>query len=517
MCRLLSIFRASLFTGVILSFLLGDVACADKSRPEAIDFPEELPWLNVSEPLNLEQLRGKVVILDFWTYGCINCIHVLDDLRRLEEKYGNRLAVIGVHTPKFDNEKNLETLRRVVVRYDIEHPVVNDKDSQLARLYGMRAWPTQYVIDPEGRVLGKVEGEGNYDILDKVIADLIDEHADSIDGAPLPLKLEKSLFANSLLAAPGKVAVGGENVAISDTLHHRILVLDASGKIQKIFGDGKSGWVDGKEGQARFRLPQGLAFGDGVLYVADTGNHLIRAINLEAGSVSTIAGNGKMESSHRNAIFDAKAVGLRSPWALALKEGQLYIAMAGSHQIWRLDLEDKKIRPWAGSGHESIEDGEIRQAAFSQPSGLSLFKQFLYVADSEVSAVRRIDIEKERVETLVGKGLFDFGDIDGPFSNARLQHPLGVAVANENTVYIADTYNHKLKKLDLANRTVTTVAGTGRPGKGLGKATEAALNEPGGLAMLGNDVLIADTNNNRIVRYDPAEKSLSLWVGGEKK
>jgi len=484
---------------------------AERDYPDAIDFPKDLPWLNVSRPLSLAELRGKVVILDFWTYGCINCIHVLKDLRRLSEKYGENLVVVGVHTPKFENEKNLETLRRIVVRYGIEHPVINDKTSMLARLYGMRAWPTQYLIDPEGKVLGKVEGEGNFEVLDDFIGDLLVKHRQQLNTKPLPIKLEKTRYDNQFLAAPGKIAVGADRVVISDTLHNRIVIADHSGKVEKIVGSGRADLVDGNAQEAAFNAPQGVVIGDGKIYVTDTGNHAVREIDLRSWRVKTIAGNGKMES-HRQAIFDATSIGLRSPWALALKANKLYIAMAGSHQIWRLDLDKGKIRPWAGSGRESIDNGEIRRASFSQPSGLSLQGNALFVADAEVSAVRKIDLDKERVETLVGSGLFDFGDVDGDFDDAQLQHVLGIVAAGKDVVFIADTYNHKLKKLDLRQRKVATVAGTGKPGKGTGEALKAALNEPGGLAMLDGDVLIADTNNDRIVRYDPESQTLSEWT-----
>ncbi|HFD87961.1 MAG TPA: thiol-disulfide isomerase, partial [Gammaproteobacteria bacterium] len=203
--------------------------------------------------------------------------------------------------------------------------------------------------------------------------------------------------------------------------------------------------------------------------------------------------------------------GLRSPWALAIDGDKLFIAMAGAHQIWRLDLAEGKIRPWAGSGDESIDDGEIRTASFSQPSGLSILGHSLFVADAEVSAVRQIDTEKGTVTTVVGKGLFDFGDRDGVFDKARLQHVLGIAALKNGTVYVADTYNHKLKKLDLKTNRVSTVAGTGKPGKGEGKPLQAELNEPGGLAILDNTVLIADTNNNRIMRFDPVSDTLKEW------
>ncbi|HHJ19931.1 MAG TPA: redoxin domain-containing protein, partial [Gammaproteobacteria bacterium] len=461
--------RRFLFPGLVAVFCLlltpGALWAADSAKadyPPAIAFPEGLPWLNVERPLTLKDLRGKVVILDFWTYGCINCIHVLEDLRKLEQKFGNRIAVIGVHTPKFENEKNSKTLRRILLRYDIQHPVINDVDKVLATAYGMRAWPTQYLINPAGDVLGKVEGEGNGELFVNVITDLLKEHADIIDEKPLPLALEKA--STGLLAAPGKIATSDRYVAISDTLHHRIILADHQGKIQKIIGGTEPGMVDGASAKARFSSPQGLVFSEQGLYVADTGNHRIRFIRLKTGEVSTVAGNGNNEV-HRSGVFAATSIGLRSPWALALRDRQLYIAMAGIHQIWKLDLDHAQISPWAGSGRESIDDGDLSVASFSQPSGLSLFDDALYVADAEDSAVRQIRFSTKKVTTLVGTGLFDFGDQDGAFKQARLQHVLGVAALNHKKIYIADTYNHKLKLLDLERRQVKTVVGNGQPGE----------------------------------------------------
>ncbi len=476
----------------------------------ALEFDPKLPWLNVKRALTLEDLMGKVVILDFWTYGCINCIHVLADLRRLEHEYGNKLAVIGIHTPKFDNEKNLETLRSILVRYDIEHPVVNDVEFTLAEYYGMRAWPTQVVIDPRGQIVGGVRGEGNYELLAKTTEALLREHAAEIDTRPLPLSLEKHRLKTSLLAAPGKIASSDRYVAIADTLHHRVIVTDHTGKIQKIIGDATAGFRDGAAREARFFSPQGLVLTRDGIYVADTGNHAIRHIRLPNGQVQTVAGNGENEI-HFRGDFDALAIGLRSPWALAMHGSELYIAMAGMHQIWRLDLKTKKIGPFAGSGREGIADGSLDFAKFSQPSGLSLKGNWLYVADAEDSAVRRIHLEREHVETLVGRGLFDFGDRDGSFQSARLQHVLGVAVLDESQVLVADTYNHKLKLLDLERREVKTLAGTGQPGNKDGSAEKAMMNEPGGLTVVGRRVLIADTNNHRIVQFDLQSRRLAEW------
>lgn len=479
---------------------------SDAPNPKAPEFSPGLHWLNVSKPLTLSDLRGKVVILDFWTYGCINCMHVIPDLKRLEAKYGNKLAVIGVHSPKFENEKNLDTLRNVVIRYDLAHPVVNDTNFTLWRQYGIQAWPTLVIVDPAGGIVGGVSGEGHYGVLDKHIGDLLNQFAAQINATPLPLAPEKNQVSASLLAAPGKIAANGGSVAIADSLHHRILLTDTKGRITQIFGGGAAGFKDGNASAARFFSPQGLCFGDGGLYVADTGNHAIRFIDLARRSVTTVAGNGRKKGSI-SAEAIGREVGLSSPWDVACRDGTLYIAMAGSHQIGRLNTKTRRITLFAGSGREDITDGKLSAAAFSQPSGLSLFDHWLYVADAEDSAVRRIDLRSgsEKVETLVGTGLFDFGDRDGAFANAKLQHVLGVAVLDENRILIADTYNHKLKMLDLRSRTVTSLAGSGKPGKGFN------LNEPGGLAVLGGTALIADTNNNRIVSYDLLTGRISDW------
>ena len=475
----------------------------------APEFPIGLPWLNVEKAVRMSDLRGKVVILDFWTYGCINCIHVIEDLKRLEEKYRHHLVVIGVHTPKFDNEKNLETLRRVLVRYNRVHPVIHDTGFELMKRYGARAWPTLFVVDPEGGVVGKVTGEGHHRLMDRVVGDLIEAYANELNDDPLPLLSEKEKLTGSELAFPGKIAVSDSMVAISDTLHHRIVITDHAGKVQRVIGGLEPGMIDGVATAARFSSPQGLAFGKKHLYVADTGNHAIRVIDLVSGGVETVAGTGKMGRGETGGPL-ATRVDLRSPWDVALAGDTLYIAMAGDHQIWRLDLSSREIGVFAGSGHEGIRDGDRHQATFSQPSGLSLHGEWLYVADAESSAVRRVNIAEDRVETLVGTGLHDFGDRDGDFERAQLQHPLGVATLPNGDVMIADTYNHKMKRLNLEPGSVQTVVGTGEPGSGSG-TVEVMLNEPGGLAVFGRQVLIVDTNNHRILSFDMDRAETRNW------
>lgn len=506
--KLKNLISSFLSVAILCSVNLADAKKNTNSADRAaFEFDSGLPWLNVSRPLTLNELRGKVVILDFWTYGCINCIHVLDDLKRLEKKYRNKLAVIGVHSPKFDNEKNIESLRNIVVRYEIEHPVISDVDFTIGRFYGMRAWPTQVVIDPAGETLGKVTGEGHYELLNSVINDLLAKHTDLLNTTPLPISLEKERFSKSLLAAPGKIALSKHLVAISDTLHHRIILADHSGRINKIVGGKASGYRDGAVEEARFSLPQGLAFAKNGLFVADTGNHLIRWIDLNTGNVKTVAGNGELDLP-RFGKFNALRVKLRSPWGLAIKGRYLYIAMAGTHQIWRLNATAQQIEHFAGSRREGLRDGSLQHARFSQPSGLSVAGKWLFIADAEDSAIRRIDLEQAHVETIIGTGLFDFGDRDGSFQEAELQHVLGVGAIDAKHLVIADTYNHKIKWLDLVQREITTLAGTGQPGSG---KTPPQLNEPGGLAVLDNLILVADTNNHRIMKYDLKTRAMEEW------
>ena len=493
------------------SLIPGSTFGATTGAPRLV-FPEGLDWLNVERPLSAQDLKGKITILDFWTYGCINCIHVVEELRQLEERFGDKLAVIGIHSPKFDNEKNLETLRNTVVRLDRRHPIVNDPDWLLMDLYRVRAWPTLAVFTPDGRWLGRVTGEGNEDRLGRAIDKLLELYPDEIDERPLPIALEKAGFSDSRLAAPGKITVdnGGARVAISDTLHHRVIVTDADGKVVRTFGSGKQGLRDGFAGEAQFNAPQGLVFGDDILMVADAGNHAVRSLDLTDGRVTTLAGTGRI-GLLRSGEYDALHLDLRSPWDLALKGGNLYIAMAGNHQIWRLGLQDGKIRPYAGSRREGIDTGPLAGASFSQPSGLALIGENLYVADAEASAVRHIRMDKDEVENLVGKGLFEFGDRDGDLDDAQLQHASGVALLDKDGLVIADTYNHKVKLLDLKNGVVKTLLGTGQPGSKLGNLSETQLNEPNGVAVLDGRILVADTNNHRILELDPDAGTVREW------
>ena len=476
-----------------------------KDRPAAPEFPDKMDWLNTAGPVKLADLKGKVVILDFWTLCCINCIHILPDLAKLEKKYPNELVVIGVHAAKFDNEKETKSIRKAVLRYEIAHPVVNDADHKIWDAYGANSWPTFGVIDAEGNFVGSTSGEGQLDILDRTVARLVAEAKQKKVLNDTPIRFDLVRFreaGDTPLFFPGKVLADekGGRLFVADSTHHRVVVTDLSGKAQAVIGTGSPGYKNGKFADAQFDDPQGVAVDGDTLYIADRKNHVIRAADLKAGTIKTVAGTGKQDGNTRliDTPADPHKTGLNSPWDLLLVDHRLFIAMAGHHQIWAMDLKANKLQPYAGNGRENIDDGPLYAATFGQPSGLTHDGKHLYVADSEGSAIRRLQLDGEgRVNTLVGVtgrgSLFNFGDEDGVGAKAKLQHALAVAAVG-GKVYVADTYNSKIKVLDPATKEVKTVALSAADAADKGPL----FNEPAGLSAAGGKLYVADTNAHRI-------------------
>ncbi|HEX6183271.1 MAG TPA: thioredoxin-like domain-containing protein [Pyrinomonadaceae bacterium] len=486
----------------------GEVLGRQEGRVRAPELGGGRGWLNTDKPLTLAGLRGKVVLLDFWTYGCINCLHVIPDLKRLEEKYPKELVVIGVHSAKFENEKETENIRRIVLRYGVEHPVVNDADFRIWNAYAVRAWPTLVVIDPAGYVVGYASGEGNYDVLDKAVGELVEDarRRGTLDERPLKFALERAKTSDLPLAFPGKVLADerGDRLFISDSNHNRVVVTRLDGTLLYTVGSGARGRADGDFARATFDGPQGLALDGETLYVADTRNHLIRRVDLKSRAVETLAGTGEQLRDYRVQLDSLLQVPLSSPWDLYVQGGTLYVAMAGPHQIWQVDLKTRRPTVFAGSGREARLDGARDEAAFAQPSGLAGDGRTLYVADSESNIIRAIgEGVGGEVLTLVGGDLFEFGDRDGQGDDVRLQHPLGLAL-HDGRLFIADTYNHKLKVLDPKTRKVSTFAGTGKSGQTDGARPE--FYEPGGISIARGRLYVADTNNHAVRVVDLATK-----------
>ncbi|MFQ5796009.1 MAG: thioredoxin-like domain-containing protein [Candidatus Bipolaricaulia bacterium] len=492
----------------------------------APEFPIGLDWLNTDRPLTLEQLKGKVVLLDFWTYGCINCMHIIPELKQLEEEYRNELVVIGVHSAKFTNEGDTDNIRQIILRYGLEHPVVNDRNFLLWRMWGARAWPTLVLIDPAGNVVGGHMGEGIYPIFKPVIESLVQEFEAKgiLDRTPLGLKLEKEGLPETVLSFPGKILADadGGRLFIADTNHNRIVIADIdSGDVFNLIGSGERGFDDGDFRTATFSQPQGIALSeDGrTLYVADTENHAVRQMDLVNEAVTTLVGTGFQARMYPPVFGSAPNVALNSPWDLELDGHLLYIAMAGSHQIWVVNLSTGVTLPFVGNGRESTLNGPRDRAELAQPSGLALDGQGrLYFADSESSSIRWAETDPENGETgsLVGStsSLFQFGDVDGVGVEARLQHPLGV-VYHEGVLYVADTYNSKIKRVVPETREIQTFMGSEH---GWRDGTDPLFYEPGGIDVANDKLYVADTNNHvvRVIELDTQETRTLILKGIER-
>lgn len=403
------------------------------------------------------------------------------------------MCVFGIHSPKFPAERETEALRAAVLRLGITHPVANDREYQIWKAYSVQAWPTLMFIDPEGRIIGRHEGEFDAGAMRQTLDAMIVsfDHRGILDRQPIPTH-RRLQQPGGHLAFPGKaIGMPDGGYAVSDTGHHRVVLLDASGHVWRVIGGTAPGFQDGDASQARLCDPQGLCLFHGGLLVADTGNHALRRIDLASGRVQTLAGEG-----HQGTLWN-------SPWDLAAVEDRVLVAMAGNHTIveWTPAMESGRL--FLGSGRESLRDGSGASADLAQPSGICIDGKLAYIADSESSAIRVVDIETHRVKTLVGHGLFEFGDRDGGTAQALLQHPLGVA-ASAGLVYIADSYNHRIKCLDPQSHQVRTVAGGGRAGLLDAPGQDALFSEPGGIAMAHGRLLVADTNNHALRWVDPA-------------
>ena len=426
----------------------------------------------------------------------------------MEKKYANELAVVGVHSAKFPNEKDSFNLGHAVRRYELEHPVINDSQFQVWQQYSCRAWPTLMFIDPHGNVIGKHEGEMTFEAFDGLISQMVAEFDDEgiLDHQPLQSTFERA--TDTELRFPGKVYADGpgDRLFIADTNHNRIVITTLAGALTQVIGSGQEDLTDGGFAGSAFNHPQGLTLEGDILYVADTENHAIRKVDLSAGTVETIAGTG--EQGHtREGRGPARTIELSSPYDLVQHDGIVYIAMAGIHQLWSMDLDSGMIGPFAGNGKESITDGLLGKAELAQPCGITTNGTKLFFADSETSSVRSADIDPAgSVRTIVGLDLFVFGDVDGSDYHVRLQHPIGIT-HYDGVLYITDTYNHKIKRVLPVTRSAFTVLGNGRQGHVDGGVDQAQFSEPSGISFANGKMYIADTNNH-VIRVAEIESGL---------
>ncbi|MEU6243364.1 thioredoxin-like domain-containing protein [Streptomyces sp. NPDC047024] len=456
-------------------------------------------WLNTGDQqYTLADLRGRIVVLDFWTFCCINCLHVLDELRELEERHRDTVVIIGVHSPKFVHEAEHQAVVDAVERYGVEHPVLDDPELATWKQYAVRAWPTLVVIDPEGYVVAQHAGEGHAHAIEKLVEELEAEHeakgtlrrGDGPYVAPEP--------EPTVLRFPGKVLLlPSGNFLVSDTTRHQLVELEQDGEtVVRRIGSGDRGLADGAAEQASFNEPQGLALlDDGAVVVADTVNHALRRLDLATGEVTTLAGTGKQWMQSNPTSGPARETVLSSPWDVAVFGGKVWIAMAGVHQLWTYDPAAGTVEVAAGTTNEGLVDGPGTEAWFAQPSGLAATEDRLWLADSENSALRWVDLEGH-VHTAVGTGLFDFGHRDGAAEQALFQHPLGVTALPDGSVAVSDTYNHALRRFDPATGEVTTLA--------------TDLREPSDAVLVGEDIVVVESARHRLTRLRLPEEAVRV-------
>ncbi|MFJ9926927.1 NHL domain-containing thioredoxin family protein [Streptomyces misionensis] len=466
-----------------------DSARPRRLRVRAPELTGEGGWLNTGgHRYTLADLRGRIVVLDFWTFCCINCLHVLDELRELEDRHRDTVVVIGVHSPKFAHEADHRAVADAVERYGVTHPVLDDPELATWKQYAVRAWPTLVVIDPEGYVVAQHSGEGHVHAIERLVAELEAEHGAKGtlrrgDGPYVPPEPEPTT-----LRFPGKaVLLPSGGFLVSDTTRHQLVELAADGEtVLRRFGTGTRGLADGGPRQASFNEPQGLALlDDGSVAVADTVNHALRRLDLATGEVTTLAGTGRQWWRGSPASGPAREVDLSSPWDVAWWQGRVWIAMAGTHQLWAYDPVARTVGVTAGTTDEGLVDGPGAEAWFAQPSGLAATADRLWLADAETSALRWVDPDGT-VHTAVGTGLFDFGHRDGSAEQALLQHPLGVTALPDGSVAVADTYNHALRRYDPATGEVGTLA--------------TDLREPSGAVLAGEDIVVVESARHRLTR-----------------
>lgn len=540
----------------------------EKSELKVKDFPPMHKWFNC-ESLSLNSdLKNKLVVIDFWTYWCINWLHVLPELEYLENKYAHDhgVAFVGCHSAKFTNERESEKVREAVMKYDVKHPVINDEEMIFWDSLERTSWPSIAILSPEGWPLIFLSGEGNKEKIDTIIEVALEYYGDDrISRKPIALYLEEDkeievkqnkrkreesltkeerAALNSNLRFPGKLIWIANQpmltydcnlLVISDTGNNRLVLIniDTNEWVDTI-GNGFIGLVDGKYSECSFHHPQGICHvyreNEHFLYVCDSNNHAIREINLNTKEVLTVIGTGE-QGRDREGNKNPEYQKLSSPWDIvAINRDTLIIAIAGTHQIWALNLKNNRCFNFSGTGAEGNLDSKnnLKKWEWAQPSGLSLGviskeKIEIYVADSESSSIRAINMKSlSSSRNVVGgdsnpRNLHAYGDIDDIGVSAKLQHPLGVHfVKHKNVVLVTDTYNHKVKVIDPFTNEIFSWLGNGNGTLKDGNAMNSEFSEPSGVYSLwikdasGNDkllVFVSDWNNHwiRSVDYDEGE------------
>ncbi len=463
-------------------------------------------WLNLSSEIKISDLKNRVILLDFWTYDCVNCLQVNSKIKELEQEFGSKLTVIGVHCSRFDNSFDVREIRKAIIKHDIDYPVINDQNLAVCNNFKSEALenielPTVIIIDPHGRISKRYIGRNDIaDHLKKDLKKIISKYRYQLNRESLPILLEKNIITGHILSSPTKIEYTSDFeyngvkmpvIFIANAGENNIIISSLSGEIIAKIGSKNQGFDDGDFESASFNLPNGMVYKNHKLYIADTNNDAIRVVDFKENKVSTLIA-GEMSNAQTN-------VSLLSPTDLKFypDSDNIVIASAGNNQILQYNLNNQAIKVIAGNASDGMEDGKYPQNSLSQTSALAIWGQKIYFIDAKSSSLRVIDKNGE-VSTLIGQGILKFGNQNGDKSQALMQHPLGLAV-DDTGIYIADSYNNLIKKYDFSNHKISNFIGSKNKGDNIGSKEKTEFDEPSAIISVLDKFYVADSNNDRII------------------
>ncbi|MGV6853297.1 MAG: thioredoxin-like domain-containing protein [bacterium] len=465
------------------------------------EFTEKLNWIVPDVGVRMEELEGKIVLLYFWRMTSSNSVNILEDIRYLENKYDDQIVIIGIHSPSFEAEKDVQLVQQAALRLHIRHLVASDPELEVWRYFGVDAWPGFALVDVHGNLREYLVGEGRLEQLEESIDALVEEAIGEDTMRFEAYEVSHPRSKPRALHYPSAIIAGDERVFICDTGQNRILETNKKGRVLRQFGSGNPGFWDGVGIDVGFKEPQSLTRVGDRLYVADTGNHAIRVINLLNGEVDTLIGTGKAKHLYSGEIKNPKDTSIHSPMAITAHQGDLYVCHTSQQQIWRYTLSKNTYSLIAGCGNPGFSDGRLIEARFMEPMSIVALSEHLYVADAGASSVRRIDLKRQKVETFIGhQG--ESGDVDGPVSDIRLQYPCRIE-SNEadQSLWVLDTLNGKVKQIDVP------------AGMGFSLELDHSLDYPLGISVNQNDVWIVNTNQHEVLCVDiDSERAIKVPI-----
>jgi len=502
---------ALIFLWLIVSifFVIYNKITFSSSDLNKINSVEKAKWLNVIEPLKNSDIKGKIVILHFWSYSCISCIESIEKLKELDESNPNSFAIIGVHNPIFENEKNYNSVKKAVIRHEISYPVINDSDLSLAKKFNVNNNPSFLIFGLNGKMIEKYIGGNSIDELLEQAQKLASKNKFSINHSKLPIVLEKNITIGNILTSPTKIIYvekfsykNRENpvLIVANSGQNSILVVNLAGEIILKIGNGLRGLVDGNITDARFSYPQGILYDDKNLYVADTGNNSIRLVDFENNKVQTIIGSGEGGEIIEIKKIEAKNVDLSAPTDLEFfpDKSSIAISNSGTNQILSFDVKNKNLSILAGNGDSGEDDGIYPENSLAQTADMSVYGGKLYFVDTKTSSLRVLN--KDGVlKTLYSNKI-------SSNSPKKLQNPKSLIV-DDTGAYISDSFNHIIRKYDFTSQQLNTLFGSSR-GEDVGIKTE--FDEPNGLVSIIDKLYVVDANNSRVLAVNRANGSSTL-------